>query len=69
MSVAFIFIFATYYLLPLGTTPVIFIQGFIFFLGVFALTKFKKQTVQLAVVRNDINIVKEIDSTIKNNAL
>ena len=69
VSVAFIFTIGTYFLLPLGTTPVIFIQGIVFFIGVFALTKLKKQTKHLAVVINDIHLIKEIDSPIKNSAL
>ena len=69
LSVAFIFILITYYLLPFGCTVVIFMQGALFFIGVFALTKFKKQTKHLAVVRNDIHIVKEENSSIKKSAL
>ncbi len=68
-AVAAIFIVVTYYILPLGCTAVIAIQGALFFLGVFALTKLKKQTKHLAVVRNDIHVVKEVDSAIKNSAL
>lgn len=70
VSVAALFIAITYFALPLGCTIVIFLQGIIFFSGVYILTKIKKETKKLAVIRKDIHIVKEEDSIpVKNKAL
>ena len=69
VSVAALFIVITYYLLPFGGTAAILIQGAIFFAGVYALTKLKKQTKHLAVIRKDIHVVKDVESPIKKSAL
>ena len=68
VSVAAFFIIATYFALPLGCTTVIFAQGIIFFLGVYLLTKLKKQTKHFAVIRKDIHVVKDEDITPKAKA-
>ena len=68
VSVAAFFIISTYFALPLGCTTVIFAQGIIFFLGVYLLTKLKKQTKHFAVIRKDIHVVKDEDITPKAKA-
>ena len=68
VSVAAFFIVGTYFALPLGCTTVILIQGIIFFLGVYLLTKLKKQTKHFAVIRKDIRIVKDEDVITKAKA-
>jgi UDP-N-acetylmuramyl pentapeptide phosphotransferase/UDP-N-acetylglucosamine-1-phosphate transferase len=66
VSVAAIFIVITYFALPLGCTTVIFIQGIVFFVGVYLLTKLKKQTKQFAVIRKDIHVVQEGNTPAKS---
>ncbi|MFP5040782.1 MraY family glycosyltransferase [Parasediminibacterium sp. JCM 36343] len=54
VSVAILFIVATYFALPLGCTKVILLQIALFFCGVFILTKTKKRPhQQLSVVRKE----------------
>ena len=69
VSVAAVFIIITYFALPLGCTPVIFIQAAIFFPSVFLLTKLKPQTKKFAVVRTDNHAVKAVSNEPKNNAI
>ncbi len=58
VSVAAVFVVITYFVLPLGCTFAIAIQGAIFFSGVFLLIKLVKAHKKLAVVRTDIHVVK-----------
>ena len=53
VGVAVIFMIGTYFALPLGSTLVIGLQGFIFFLGVYLLSRIPKHKKHLSVVRED----------------